>query len=142
MTLEAKQKIIDELSALEEQDQKFKYLIQKGRSLPEMSETKKSEDFQVKGCMSQLWLHPSFTNGRVYFEVDSDAAIPKGIAAILVEVYGGCTPDEIIALDPAFLRDVGVEQHLSLNRRNGLTSLTKQIKLYAVAFKSLETKRG
>lgn len=138
MALEDKDKIIADLKAIGDQDEKFRFIIKRGKELPAYPEEFRSDDFLVKGCVSQLWLHPELREGRVYFQVDSDATIPKGIAAILADVYSGLTPDEVVGLDPSFLSEVGVEQHLSMNRRNGLASLTKQIKMYGVAFKAMQ----
>ncbi len=138
MALEDKNKLVKDLNAIGDQDEKFRYIIQYGKSLPVYPDEFRNEDFLIKGCVSQLWLHPEFKNDKLYFMVDSDATIPKGIAAILASVFSGLTPDEVIAFDTSFLSDVGVEQHLSMNRRNGLASLHKQIKMYGIAFKAMQ----
>lgn len=137
MPLEAQKDILATFTALEDQDDRFRELINMGREAPEYPDAFRKEDFIIKGCISQLWLHPRFDNGVVHFDFDSDAAIPKGIAAILLKVVGGCTPAEILSFDPSFLQEVGIEQHLSMNRRNGLSNLIKQIKLYAMAFQAM-----
>lgn len=138
MALAEKEKILAELLALEDYNDKFKYLIQKGKSQPPLAEEYKTETFRIEGCISKLWLHPTFKDGKIYLESDSDAAIPKGIAAILIEIYSGSTPDEALAIDPVFLREAGVEQHLSMNRSNGLSKLCNQIRLYAMAYKQIQ----
>lgn len=137
MSLKHQEAIVKVLSRMNDQNEKFRYLVDLGRSAPDYPEEFRNEDFIVKGCISQLWLHPNLEEGKVRFDIDSDAAIPKGIAAILAKVYNGCTPEEILNHDPAFLTEVGIEQHLSMNRRNGLSNLIKQIRLYAMAYKTI-----
>ncbi|PCJ62863.1 MAG: Fe-S metabolism protein SufE [Planctomycetota bacterium] len=132
-----KEQISKDLMALPDHQDKFKYLIKKGKNQPELNQEFKIEKFRIQGCMSKLWLHPQFKEGKIYFSSDSDAAIPKGIAAILTEIYSGLTPDEALEFDSSFLKEVGVAQHLSMNRSNGLVKLYEQIRLYALAFKSL-----
>ena len=140
MSLKDKEKIIEDLSSIHEDDERYAYIINKGRVHPALADEFKVESFQIKGCLSQLWLHPELKDGKVYFTIDSDAAIPKGIAAILAEVYSDMTPSEILALSPDFLKEYGIEQHLSMNRRNGLSHICKQIQLYAVAYKAIVDK--
>ena len=137
MTYQAKDEILADLEALFDQDEKFAYLIRKGRETAPLADELHTEKYLVKGCMSQLWLVPELKEGRVFFQIDSDAAIPKGIAAILAEVYSGLTPSEVLALPADFLKNAGVEEHLSMNRRNGLANLTRQIQMYALAYKAL-----
>lgn len=140
MALAEKEKILKELLALKDYNDKFKYLIQKGKLQADLPEEFKTETFRIEGCISKLWLHPTFKEGKIYLSSDSDAAIPKGIAAILTEIYSGTTPAEALAIDPVFLREAGVEQHLSMNRSNGLSKLCNQIKMYALAYQQLEKK--
>lgn len=140
MALAEKEKILKELMALKDHNDKFKYLIQKGKSQSPLAEEYKIETFRIEGCLSKLWLHPTFKEGKIYLSSDSDTAIPKGIAAILTEIYSGTTPDEALAIDPVFLKEAGVEQHLSMNRSNGLAKLCNQIRMYALAFKQMEKK--
>jgi cysteine desulfuration protein SufE len=90
----------------------------------------------VKGCQSQVWLHAELAGDRVHFSADSDASIVKGIVALLVYVYSDSTPDEILMTKPTFLEDIGLREHLSMSRANGLTSMVKQISFYAMAFKA------
>ena len=102
-----------------------------------MPESQKIEDNKVKGCQSQVWLHAELNNEkRIIFSADSDAAIVKGIVSILLKVYSDSTPEEIIATKPDFLEDIGLRQHLSMSRANGLSSMVKQISIYALAFKT------
>jgi len=91
----------------------------------------KIDTFLIEGCLSQLWIFPEFKEGKCYFHTDSDAAITKGTAALLCELYSGETPEDVLSLEPDFLADVGITQHLSPNRRNGLTNVRKKIKAYA-----------
>jgi cysteine desulfuration protein SufE len=109
-----------------------------GKELPEMNEAFKTENFRIKGCQSQVWLYPEFKDGVIYFQADSDALLVKGIIALLVQVYSGETPDAIVEEKEDFLKKLGVTDHLSMNRSNGLAAMTKQIKMYAIAFKSMQ----
>ena len=132
--------ILEELAAIASTDDRYKFIIEKGRQLPSLKDDQRLEKFLVQGCMSQAWLVPEFKDGRIYFYVDSDAAIVKGIMAILVAVYSGNTPAENLSLSPDFLKDGGITEHLSMNRRNGLSSVVKQIMLYSTAYKALSLK--
>ena len=132
-----KVKVLSDLAGLSSVDDRYRYIIEMGRALPALGETQRQEKFLVQGCMSQAWLVPELKNGLVYFYADSDAAIVKGIMAILIAVYGGNTPSENLALSPEFLREGGITEHLSMNRRNGLSSVVKQIMLYSTAYKAL-----
>ena len=118
-------------------EDRYKELITLGKQLPAYPEEKRDEKFKVKGCQSQVWLCPEFKEGRVYFHADSDALLVKGIAAVLVGVYSDATPDEILNTKPDFLSEVGITEHLSMNRSNGLAAMMKQIQMYAVVFKSM-----
>lgn len=138
MSIETKKDaIMSELAAITDSDTRYKFIIAKGRTLPELTLAQKEEKFLVPGCMSRAWLVPEFRDGKVYFAVDSEAAIVKGIMAILVEVYSGNAPAENLALSPDFLKDGGITEHLSLNRRNGLSSFLKQIMLYSTVFQKM-----
>jgi len=135
---EKKQKILSELAVITSADDRYKYIIEMGRKLPSLTDQQRLDKFLVEGCMSRAWLVPEFRDGRIYFFVDSEAAIVKGIMAILVAVYSGNTPDENLKLSPEFLKDGGITEHLSMNRRSGLSSVVKQIMLYSTAFKALK----
>ncbi len=118
-----------------------------GKSLPEFPEKLKTEDLKVKGCQSQVWLSATLKEElnensaslvkKIYFQADSDALIVKGLIAILLRVYSGRTPDEILALAPDFISELGFSSNLSPSRANGLQAMVKQIKYYALAFKAL-----
>jgi len=118
-------------------EDRYKELILIGRELSSYPEDKREDKFKVKGCQSQVWLYPEFKEGRVYFHADSDALLVKGIVGLLVSVYSDATPDEILATKPEFLKEVGITEHLSMNRSNGLAAMMKQMQMYAVVLKSI-----
>ncbi|MEM1060404.1 MAG: SufE family protein [Verrucomicrobiota bacterium] len=134
---EKSRQIVEELQSIPDQEERFLHVMAKGKKAPGLPEEKKTDKFKIEGCASQLWLVPDFHDGRCYFAADSDAFITKGVSSILAHVYSDATPDEVLALDPDFLREGGITQHLSPNRANGLSAVCKQIKLYAIAFKQL-----
>lgn len=134
---EKKDKILTELSAITDTDERYRYIINKGRSLTELAPEKLEDKYLIEGCISRAWLIPEFRDGKIYFLGHSEAAIVKGIMAILIEVYSGNTPQENLSLSPDFLREGGITEHLSMNRRNGLSSVVKQMMLYSTAFKAL-----
>jgi cysteine desulfuration protein SufE len=118
-------------------EDRYREIIHLGRDLAPYPEDKREDKYKVKGCQSQVWLFPEFKNGRVYFYADSDALLVKGIIGLLVKVYSDATPDEILSTKPDFLKEVGITEHLSMNRSNGLAAMMKQIQMYALVFKSL-----
>jgi len=122
-------------------EDRYKELINLGKLLAPYPEEMRDEKYKVKGCQSQVWLCPEFKDGRVFFHADSDALLVKGIVAILVNVYSDATPDEILATKPEFLKEVGITEHLSMNRSNGLAAMMKQIQMYAIVFKSMQTQK-
>jgi len=121
-------------------EDRYKELINLGRALSTYPEDKREEKYKVKGCQSQVWLYPEFRDGRVYFHGDSDAVLVKGIVGLLLSVYSDATPDEIISTKPDFLKEVGITEHLSMNRSNGLAAMMKQIQMYAVVLKSMQNR--
>ncbi|WP_413574506.1 SufE family protein [Bdellovibrio sp. HCB290] len=132
---ERQQKIISDFSAFTDWEDRYKKIIEMGKALPEMPEALKTEQNIVKGCQSQVWLHASITeDGKMLLVGDSDALIVKGLVALLLKVYSGSTPSEVLMTPPEFLRALGFEGNLSPSRANGLHSMLKQIKLYATAF--------
>jgi len=128
--------IINDFQGINSWEEKYKHLIELGKKLHPMDETFKVDKNLVRGCQSKVWFHVEIRGGRLYFQGDSDAAIVKGIVALLLSVYSGRTPDEILSTKPTFLEDIGLREHLSMSRSNGLSSMLKQISLYAIAFKS------
>ena len=139
---EIQQQIIDEFRALGDWTERYKHIIKQGRDLEPLDEKYKVEDNLVRGCQSQVWLHTKIEDGKVIFEADSDAAITKGLVALMVRFYSGQTPETIISTSPDFIKKIGMEQHLSPTRSNGLASMVKQMKIYAMAYKTkLENQR-
>ncbi len=120
-----------------EWEDRYKELIHLGRELSTYPEDKREEKYKIKGCQSQVWLYPEFKDGRVYFYADSDAVLVKGIVGLLVSVYSDATADDILTTKPDFLKEVGITEHLSMNRSNGLAAMMKQIQMYALVFKSM-----
>lgn len=129
-------KIKEDFARFSEWEGRYKHLIDLGKQMAPMSEDYRTEANKVKGCQSQVWLGARLEGDKIIFEADSDASIVKGIVALLVFVYSGSTPDEILSTKPTFLEDIGLREHLSMSRANGLTSMMKQISFYAMAFKA------
>lgn len=116
--------------------ERYEYMIELGKSLPLIDPKYKSDDNLIKGCQSKVWLHAELHNGNVVFTADSDAIITKGIAALLVRVFSNQSPEDILESDTAFIDAIGLKEHLSPTRANGLVSMVKQIKMYALAYQS------
>lgn len=131
-------RIVKEFSLLEDWPQRYKYIINLGKKLEPLPEEHKIDENLVKGCQSQVWLWADFKDGNVIFKADSDAAITKGLVALMVRFYSGQKPEAILNNKPEFIDEIGMEQHLSPTRANGLASMIKQMKIYAMAFKSQE----
>jgi cysteine desulfuration protein SufE len=129
-------RIIREFELLEDWPERYKYIIKLGSKLPPMKEGDKVDDNLVRGCQSQVWLSTELEDGKIIFHADSDAAITKGLVALMVRFYSGQTPDTIISTNPEFIQKIGMAQHLSPTRSNGLSSMVKQMKIYAMAYKS------
>ncbi|GAB4246094.1 MAG: SufE family protein [Saprospiraceae bacterium] len=126
--------IIEEFSFFGDWLEKYEYIIELGKDLPLIDEQYKTEDYLVRGCQSKVWLHANLEDGKVVFKADSDAVITKGIIALLIRVLSGHSPQEILDADLYFLDKIGLKEHLSPTRANGLVSMLKQMKLYALAF--------
>lgn len=129
-------KLIEDFKRFNDWEERYKHLIELGKKMPAMNEANRIPANLVKGCQSQVWLHADLNEGRITFEADSDASIVKGIVALLVNVYSGSTPDEILTTKPTFLEDIGLREHLSMSRANGLNSMMKQISFFAMAYKA------
>ncbi|MFO8086638.1 MAG: SufE family protein [Bacteroidales bacterium] len=137
MNIQAKQQeIIEEFSMFDDWMDKYSYLIDMGKSLPPLDEKYKTRKYLISGCQSQVWLYAWMENGKMMMRGDSDALITKGIVSLLLRVYSGQPPEVIYDDDHAFLDQIGLREHLSPTRSNGLLSMLKQIKLYALAFKT------
>ena len=142
MTLEdIQQEIIEEFAGFDDWMDKYAYLIELGNKLKPIDPKYKTEDNLIRGCQSRVWFHQELVDGCIIFEGESDALIVNGLVALLIRLYSGRTPQEILANEPHFIQNIGLHQHLSPTRSNGLTSMVKQIKLYALAYsKILERK--
>ncbi len=112
------------------------YLMDLGKKLPAMPEEYKTEEYIVKGCQSKVWLFPSFVEGKVYFEADSNTEITKGLVSLLVEIWSGQTPEDILNSELFFIEKIGMSRMIGSQRSNGFTSMIKQIKMYALAYKT------
>ena len=133
---EIEQEIIEEFSNFDDWMDKYNYLIEMGKTCPVIDERDKTENNLIKGCQSRVWLNAEYSNGKVSYKADSDAVITKGIASLLIRALSEQAPDEILNADLGFLDKIGLKEHLSPNRSNGLTAMVKQMKLYALAFKT------
>ena len=135
MTIENAQKdIIDNFLFFDDWTQKYEYIIELSKDLEFMSENLKNKDNLIKGCQSKVWLHAEMIDGKINFLADSEAIITKGIISILLSVFNNRKPQEILDSDMGFIEKIGLKEHLSPNRANGLSSMYKQIKFYALAF--------
>lgn len=126
--------IVEEFSAFEDWMDKYEYLIDLGKTLPIIDEKDKQEDRLIKGCQSRVWLNTGYRDGRLYFTADSDAIITKGIISLLIRVYNGRTPQEILDSDTAFIERIGLRENLSPTRANGLVSMLEQIREDALRY--------
>lgn len=130
--------LINEFNQFDDWMDKYNYLIEMGRSVPLIDETQKTDANLIVGCQSRVWLSSEYKDGIIYFTADSDAVITKGIAFLLIRVFSGHTPTEIVEAETDFLDKIGLKEHLSPTRSNGLLSMVKQIKLYAFAYQVKE----
>lgn len=137
MTIKAIQdEIVDEFSMFDDWDERFQYVIDLGKSLPLIEEQYKTDENTIKGCQSKVWLHAEKKGDKIVFTADSDAIITKGIIAILIRAFSNQKPSDILEADTAFIDQIGLKSHLSPTRANGLVSMIKQIKMYALALGS------
>ena len=135
MTIENLQEnLIEDFSFFDDWTQKYEYMIELSKTLDKMDESLKNDENLIKGCQSKVWLNADFKDGKINFIADSEAIITKGIIAILLMVFNNKTPDEIIKSDVSFIEKIGLKEHLSPNRANGLYSMIKQKKFYAIAY--------
>ena len=131
---ELSNEVIEEFSVFDEWLDKYEYIIELGKELPLIDEQYKTEQYLISGCQSQVWLHADYRDGLIYFTADSDAIITKGIINLLIRVLSGRTPQEILDCNLEYIDQIGLKEHLSPTRSNGLVSMIKQIKIYALAF--------
>ena len=134
---ETEQQIIDEFSQFDEWLDRYAYLIDLGRECPQIDEKDKTEQNLIKGCQSRVWLSCTCDDGKLHFRADSDAVITRGIVTLLIRALDGHSPQEILDADLAFIDAIGLKEHLSPTRSNGLTAMVKQMKLYALAFSQI-----
>lgn len=133
---EIQEEIVDEFGMFEDWMQRYEYMIELGKSLPLVEEKYKTENNIIKGCQSKVWVHAEMKDDKVEFTADSDAIITKGIIAILIRVFSGQHPTAIIEADTDFIDEIGLKEHLSPTRANGLVSMIKQLKMYAIAYQT------
>jgi cysteine desulfuration protein SufE len=133
---ETQEQIITEFSHFDDWMDRYNHLIDMGRNCPLIDEKFKTKNYLISGCQSRVWLHASLIDDKIIFTADSDAVITKGIVNLLIRVFSKQTPDDIIDADISFIDKIGLKEHLSPTRSNGLMSMIKQMKLYALAFKT------
>lgn len=133
---ETEEEIIDEFSFFESWQDKYEYIIELGKKLKDFPEDKRTEDNKVKGCQSSVWVVTRDEDGKIYFKADSDSTIVKGLIALLIRVLNGRTPEEILSSELCFIDKTGLKQHLAQTRANGLAAMIKQMKMYALAYKT------
>lgn len=136
---EKAEEIREEFAMFDDWMDKYNYLIELGKTVPVIDEKYRQKQYLISGCQSQVWLHASLENGRIFFRADSDALITKGIVHLLIRVLSEETPEAILEADLGFLDEIGLKEHLSPTRANGLASMVKQMKLYALAFKAKQS---
>lgn len=133
---EIQNELIDDFEFFTDWMEKYEHIIQLGKELPLIDEEYKKEDYLIKGCQSQVWLHAELVDDKVKFTADSDAIITKGLVSMMVKVLSGHTPGEIANADLYFINRIGLKEHLSPTRANGFLSMVKQMKLYAITMKA------
>lgn len=133
---EIQNEIVDEFSMFDDWMERYEYIIELGKGLPIIEEQYKTEDNIIKGCQSKVWVHAEEKDGKVVFSADSDAILTKGIIAILIRAFSNQTPAAILEANTDFVDEIGLKEHLSATRANGLVSMIKKIKMYALAFEA------
>ena len=137
MTIEEiKADIVDEFSMFDNWEDRYQYMIDLGKTLPLIAPEYKTDDHIIKGCQSKVWVHADMEDDKIAFTADSDAIITKGIIAILIRVFSNQHPTDIIKADTDFIDEIGLKEHLSPTRANGLVSMIKQLKMYAIAYQT------
>lgn len=133
---EIQEEIIEEFEMFGDWTDRYEHIIELGKTLPLIKEEEKRDDLLIKGCQSRVWLKSDYEDGKIVLTSDSDAIITKGIIAILIRVFSNQTPEDIINSDMDFIDAIGLKEHLSPTRANGLVSMMNQIKMYAVAYQA------
>ena len=136
------QEIVEEFSGFEDWMDKYAYLIEIGNEMAPIDPKYKIESNLIRGCQSRVWLHQDLIDGKIKFEAESDALIVKGLVALLLRVYSDRTPKEILESEPRFIDEIGLRQHLSPTRSNGLLAMVKQMKLYALAYEKISANKN
>jgi cysteine desulfuration protein SufE len=139
---ERQEEIIEEFSMFEDWMQRYEYMIELGKSLPIIDEKHKIEENIIKGCQSKVWVYAEMDDDQVNYTADSDAIITKGIIAILIRVFSGQKPEDVMNADTSFIDEIGLKEHLSPTRANGLVSMIKQMKMYAIAYNSQQQNKA
>lgn len=137
---ETQNMIVKEFEQFTDWEEKYKYIIGLGKTLAPLDPSIRTDKYKLSGCQSQAWINAKLVGGKIMFEADSDASIVKGLIALLIRIYSNHTPDEILSSQPEFIKKIGIDNHLSPTRKNGLGAMMKQIQMYAVAFKALNVK--
>lgn len=132
--------MIQEFQSIQDWEERYKRIIELGKKLPELGPSLKTEEARIKGCQSQVWLHAEFKDGHIIYIGDSDALIVRGLVALLLRIYSGSSPEEVLLTPPHFLQTLGLSQNLSPSRSNGLFSMVKQIRNFAIAFQHIAKK--
>lgn len=133
---ELQNEIVDEFSMFDDWMERYEYIIELGKGLPIIEEQYKTEDNIIKGCQSKVWVHGEENEGKIVFSADSDAILTKGIIAILIRAFSNQKPADILAANTDFIDEIGLKEHLTATRANGLVSMIKKIKMYALAFEA------
>jgi cysteine desulfuration protein SufE len=128
--------IIEEFAMFDDWEERYQYMIDLGKTLPLIDEQYKTDDYLIKGCQSKVWVHANMENNKIVFTADSDAIITKGVIAILIRVFSNQHPKDIIDANTDFIDKIGLKEHLSPTRANGLVSMIKQLKMYAIAYQT------
>ena len=137
--VEKENALVEDFELFDDWADRYEHLISLGKSLPLIDSKYKTEDYMVRGCQSKVWLNAEMKNGKVIYTADSDAVITKGIVALLVDVLSNQSPDDIVNADLSFIDKIGLKEHLSPTRSNGLVAMVKEMKTYALGFKALNS---
>ena len=139
---QVQEEIVEEFAIYDDWMDKYALIIEQGNSLEKLDDAYKTPNNIIEGCQSRVWLQTDFEDGKLYFRAESDAVIVKGLLALVLRIFSGRTPDEIISADLHFLKQIGLTEHLSPTRSNGLLAVIKQIRFYAIAYKAKEEQKN
>lgn len=138
--IDIQKELIEEFAGLGEWMERYNYLIDLGKNLPMIDQAYRNDEYLIRGCQSRVWLNAELRDGKIFYTADSDAIITKGIAALMIRIFTGHTPDEIIKADMSFIDEIGLREHLSPTRSNGMVSMINQIRYYAMAYQAKQGK--